>query len=35
MQMAKISKAILQDISAMLRTTLNINQWCNTDDCIK
>ena len=33
--MGRISKTICQDISATLRTALNINQWRNTDDCIQ
>ena len=34
-QMGKISKIILQDICAILRIALNINQWHSTEDCIE
>ena len=33
--MGKISKIILRDICTTPRTALTINQWCNTNDCIK
>ena len=34
-QMGRISKVILQDICSTLRIALNVNQWRNTNDCIK
>ena len=34
-EMVKISKIIFQDFCATLRIALNINQWHNTEDCIK
>ena len=34
-QIGRVSKIIVQDISASLRLALNINQWRSTKDCIK
>ena len=34
-QMGKISELILHDICATFRIVLDINQWRNTNDCIR
>ena len=34
-QTGKVSKTIVQNICVTLRIALNINQWRNTQDCIK
>ena len=34
-QIGRVSKTIVQDICALLRLALNINQWWRTKDCIK
>ena len=34
-QIGRVSKIIVQDICALLRLALNINQWRSTKDCIK